>query len=78
MPRFAARVVKQKANVSRPGAKGWSRELIHNDDRYEDVINESSGRLFAAVDAPGPVGKFSMDLTIPKTLGEKISIFSWS
>ena len=46
MPRFAARVVKQKANVSRPGAKGWSRELIHNDDRYEDVINESSGRLF--------------------------------
>ena len=47
MPRFAARVVKQKSNVSsKESAKGWSRELIDNDERYEDVINESSARLF--------------------------------
>ncbi len=47
MPRFAARVVKQKSNVSsKESAKGWSRELIDNDDRYEDMINESTARLF--------------------------------
>lgn len=52
-PSFAVRVAKQKGNVSKQGARAWAYDYVDSDDAYDDLVNESTSRLFLVFVASG-------------------------
>ena len=54
-PAFFARLVKQKCSISKGHAREWARDLF-DDDQYEDIVDESTSRLFLAFVERGKKG----------------------
>jgi hypothetical protein len=55
-PSFEVRVVKQKANISLKGARGWAYDFVDDDNNYDDLVNDTTIRLFLVFLSSGKKG----------------------